>query len=105
MDVIVKNYEHYNRALGKHISTKKQYFDELKRNGYVPYEEGCRLAEKKQQDRKEYKPSKECVEMMRTIMDKKKDKTIVLGQHPKLVDGMKKMGMRFDIPDPKHYKE
>ncbi len=104
MEIIVKRYEHFNRSLGKYISTKKQYNDELKRGGYVPYEEGCRLAENKQKV-KTYKPSKECVEMMRTVMDKKKDKTIVLGHYPKLVEGMKKMGMRFDIPDPKHYKE
>lgn len=105
MEIIVKKWEHYNRALGKYISTKKQYFNELRRQGFVPFEEGCRLAEKKSKESK-WIPSKTCTDMMREVLDKK-DKNIILGQHPKLVEGMKKMGVKFDLPDwlPKHYQE
>jgi hypothetical protein len=45
MNIIVKNYQHYNRALGKYISTKKQYDEEMRKGGYVSFEEGERLAE------------------------------------------------------------
>jgi ribosomal protein S21 len=45
-NIIVKNYEHFNRALpnwnskkGKHISSKKQYVEECKKAGLEPYRE------------------------------------------------------------------
>ena len=105
MEIIVKRWEHYNRELGKYISTKKQYFDELKKRGLVTFEEGCQLAEAKQKESK-WIPSKDCTNMMREVLDKK-DKNIVLGQHPRLVEGMKKLGVKFELPDwlPKHYSE
>lgn len=103
MEIIVKNYSHYNRTLGKYISTKRQYLNELKRGGYVPFEEGCRLAESKKEAK--YKPSKECVDMMREVLHKN-NKKIILGQHPKLVEGMKKLGVSFDTKWlPKHYQD
>lgn len=104
-NIIVKNYQHYNRALGKYISTKKQYNEELRQQGFVSFEEGCKLAEKKSKESK-WIPSKNCTDMMREVLDKK-DKNIVLGQHPRLVDGMRKMGVKFELPDwlSKHYQE
>jgi hypothetical protein len=95
-NIIVRKYEHYNRTLEKYISTKKQYYDELKRRNYVPLEEGQRLAEKKNKEMT-WIPSKDCVNMMRELYDKKKEK-IVLAQHPRIVEGMEKMGMTFDVP-------
>lgn len=96
MEIIVKNYSHYNRTLGKYIRNKREYYDTLKRRGLVPFEEGQRLAESKNKSAT-WIPSKDCTDMMRELYDKKKDK-IVLGQHPRIVDGMKKMGMTFDVP-------
>ena len=106
MEIIVKNYEHYNRTLGKYINTKKQYFEELKRGGFVTQEEGNRLAEKHQREKK-WKPSQDCIEMIKATKNvADKNGNIVLGRHPKLVDAMKKKGMTFNIPDwlPNHYK-
>ena len=45
MEIISKNWEHYNRALGKQIRSKRHYFEELRKGGYVSQEEGNRLAE------------------------------------------------------------
>lgn len=105
MEIIIKRWEHYNRELGKYISTKKQYYNELKRQGFVPFEEGCRLVEKKQKESK-WIPSKDCTDMMREVLDKK-DKNITLAHYPKLVEGMRKLGVRFELPDwcPKYYQE
>jgi hypothetical protein len=97
MEIIVKKgYAHYNRALGKYIHNRREYFDTLKRNGFVPFEEGCRLAESKKKEAT-WIPSKDCIAMGRELMQKK-NKEIILGQHPRLVEGMKKLGMKFQAP-------
>ena len=97
MDIIVKKgYDHYNRALGKHIRNKRQYNDELKRRGMVSFEEGCRLAESKRKESK-WIPSKDCIDMLRDIKHVSGNKdTIVLGQYPKIVEKLKEKGMQFD---------
>lgn len=95
MEIIVKNYQHYNRELGMYINSKRQYFNELARRGLVPYEEGCKLAESKKKT-STWIPSHDLKNMVRELYDKKNKEKIVLGQHPRLVDGMKKLGMKFD---------
>lgn len=40
MEIIVKSFTpHYNRALGKVITSERQYKDEMKRGGYISYDE------------------------------------------------------------------
>lgn len=97
MEIVVKKWEHFNRELGIYISNKRQYFNELARRGLVPYEEGCKLAESKRKE-STWIPSHDLKNMVRELYDKKKEK-IVLSQHPRLVDGMKKLGMKFDKGD------
>lgn len=103
--IIVKNYEHYNRALGKHIRSKAHYEEEMRKGGFVSFEEGQRLAESCKK-RKEYVPSKKCVEIVNTL-ERMKEKKITLSQHPRLVKAMKDGGVKFNTPDwcPSHYKE
>jgi hypothetical protein len=93
--------------MGKYISTKKQYFDEMKRGGFIPSEEANSLAETHNRE-KEYKPSEKCINMIKNakeLTDKKGN--ITLGKHPRLVKAMEDSGMRFKLPDwcPQHYKE
>jgi len=106
MEIIIKRWAHYNRELGKYISTKKQYFDELKRQGFVPFEEGCRLAEKKQSESK-WIPSKDCIDVCKALYNKSdRKKLIYLSEYPQIVEKMKEKGMTFDIDKlPKHYQE
>ena len=53
--IIVKNYEHYNRAMGKYISSRKQYEQEMAKGGYVPFEDGCQMADiAKERNQKKY---------------------------------------------------
>ena len=54
VSIVVKNYEHFNRALpnwnspkGRYIRSKKQYYNELKRGGLISYEQGEKLAAEK----------------------------------------------------------
>jgi len=105
-NIIVKKYEHYNRAMGKYIRSKRHYYDEMKKGGYVSLEEGNRLAEKHTKEQK-WKPSKECIGVMQAIKrGADKNGNIVLGRHPKIVEAMEKKGMTFDMSKlPKHYQE
>jgi hypothetical protein len=46
MNIIVRNYEHYNRAMGKYITSKAHYEREMQAGGYVPFEKAEQMAEK-----------------------------------------------------------
>lgn len=105
-NIIIKNYEHYNRAMGKYISNKRQYDYEMKKGGYVSLDEGRQLAENHEKE-KQWKPSEKCINVIQGIKNASKDGKIVLGNHPKIVKAMEDSGMTFKLPDwlPKHYQD
>ena len=94
-NIIVRNYEHYNSSMGKYISSKKQYYEEMKKGGYIPLEEAKQVSESRNKQ-KTWTPSKECLDVTRELYNKK-DKTIRLGDYPKIVEAMEKKGMSFDV--------
>ena len=97
MNIIVKKYEHYNRALGKHITSKRHYESEMRKQGMVSLEEGQRLAEKKTS--KPYNPSKKALELIQSISLKGTEKgKIKLGSRE--IDAMKELGVNFDQTQP-----
>lgn len=72
MEIIVKNYEHHNRALpnwnskqGRYISTKKQYVEECKRANLTEYHEP-------QSKETKLKPSQETVSFLNSVRADKK---------------------------------
>ena len=80
----------------------------MKKGGFVSYDEGCRLAEKsKSENRKEYKglsPKAEAIIKSAQLTRDKKGKVEV---GSKMIDAMKEVGVKFELPDwcPQHYKE
>ena len=44
--VIVKSYEHYNRSLGKYITSKAHYEKEMKKQGMMSYDKAREVANK-----------------------------------------------------------
>ena len=106
LTIISKNYEHYNRAMGKHIRSKQHYQEEMRKGGFVSADEGNRLAEKHSKEQK-WKPSNDCINVIKAIKGAAdKNGNIVLGNHPKIVEAMKKKGMSFDMSKlPKEFKE
>ena len=96
VEIITKKYEHFNRPMNIHISSRRQYEYEMKKRGFVSLEEGKCLADKHNVDKK-WKPSQECIDVIQAIKsaaDKKGN--IVLAQHPKIIKAMKDKGMSFD---------
>lgn len=110
MNIIVKRYEHFNSAMGKYISSKRHYDNEMAKGGYVSYEEGCRMADKVKTRDKKYELSPKA----RAIIASAKgsaDKKGNIKQSDRLITGMKEIGVSFGITDnnknilPKHYQE
>ena len=71
--IIVKRYEHINRSFGnwdtpkgKYISTRKQYENEMKKGGFVPYDPN--MPDKPA--RKEYKLSEEKMKFLHRAKDR-----------------------------------
>ena len=111
MDIFVKNYEHFNRSFnnwdtpqGKHIGSRKQYDEEMKRGGFVAYEKGLRIAE--QSSKIKYKglstKAENIIRAASLIGDRKRN----IKPSDRLIDGMKEVGVKFEVPDwlPKHYR-
>jgi len=85
--IIVKNYEHYNRAMGKYIRSKKHYEYEMKKGGYIPFTE----AKSKQM---EWVPSADLKKTLGELkVNSHKGKINV---EDKLIDKMQSMGMNFN---------
>ena len=67
-NIHVRNYDHYNKALGKHITSKRHYEEEMKRQGCVPFEKGQELvAKSRANQRKDYKISDESARFMNEV--------------------------------------
>ncbi len=99
MEIISRNYEHFNRAMGKHIRSRKHYEEEMRKGGYVTDEESRRRAAKEQRDlRKPYELSstaQSVIECARSATDKNGNVRL----SDRLIDGMKKVGVNFKTPD------
>lgn len=100
-EIIVRNYEHYNRALGKRIYTKHQYSEEMKRGGFVPFERGQELARQAcENNKKDYnylsEKASEVIKSARSSTDRKGK----VHMSDRLIDGMKEVGVRFDARRP-----
>ncbi len=109
--IIVRNYEHVNRSLpnwdtpkGKYISSRRQYEDELKRGGFVAYEDGLRIAE--QSSKIEYKGLSTQAENVIKAARLSSDRKGRIKPSDRLIDGMKSVGVKFEVPDwcPSHYR-
>lgn len=106
MNIIVKKYEHYNRSMGKYISSRAEYENEMAKGGYIPFEKAEVLAE---QRRKEiYKPyngiSEKALKLCKSAKDVA-DRKGNIKPSDRLIDGMRDCGVNFYAQLPKHYQE
>ena len=93
--------------MGKYISSKKQYLEEMAKGNYVPYEEGNRLAEKAQSNkRKDYKGMSSEARDLVNWASQTKDRKGNIKPTEKFVEGLKKVGVSFNFDHcPEHYKD
>ena len=105
LNVIVKNYSHYNSSMGKYIRSKREYLNEMAKGKYVDYDVACQIAEKARSNREKpfelSKKAREVIESARNSSDRK-GKTHLSNR---LVEGMKEVGVNFYNSNiPKHYR-
>jgi len=93
-NIIIRNYEHYNDAMGTYIHSKRHYQEEMKRRGLVSYEEGCRLAEKRQSRKAKYKVSDKAHSILRQAQNSS-DKNGNVKLSGRTIDAMKDLGVKF----------
>jgi len=114
MLIKVKHYEHFNRSLpnwdtpkGKYISSRKQYEEEMKKGGFVDYDEGCKRAQQNKNNKGEYTGLSSCATSVIKAARLQSDKKGRIKPSGRLLDAMKEVGVKFSVPDwcPKKYRE
>jgi len=105
-NIIIKNYQHYNHAMGKHISSRKQYENEMVKGGYVPFEKAEQMAETaRARNTKKYDGLSEgtmkFLHQVKDMADKKGNIKI----SDRFVKGLEENGLRFDHKFPTNYKK
>lgn len=91
------NYDHFNRALNKRIRNKRQYQNEMKRQGLIPFEQAEEIAKKVREERhKDYKPTKETERFLHNISKDKNGKVKLSGRQ---IEYMEKVGVNFKRPE------
>lgn len=115
--VIVKNYEHMNKALpnwhskdGRYISSKAQYNKEVRQAGLIPYEQAEEIRrnnEEKAERNRKYNP--ETIGFLRSVSSKadKKGKVRLADREIKFMIDKGAIKDRDVFADklPKHYQE
>lgn len=90
--IIVKNYAHFNNAMGKHITSKAHYEKEMVKGGYITYEQSERIASQvRREQRKDYKPSQKMIDIVNTAKNSAKKGKVKLSD--RTIDAMKSMGI------------
>lgn len=110
MEIIVRHYDHFNRSLGKYISSKRQYENELAKGGYIPYEKAqalAKLAEEKKNKPYTYAELSQKAKDILSSAESSKDKKGNVKLSDRTIDAMKDVGVKFSVPDwcPKHYSK
>lgn len=98
MEIIVRKFSsHYNKALGKEIHTKRQYNEEMKRQGMVSQEKGDDIAKRaREKSHRDYKVDKETARFIAEVKDSGVDGKVKLGS--RALDFMEKKGVSFKRP-------
>ena len=93
-----RSYEHYNRAMGKYITSKKHYEEEMRKGGYVTFEENEKAVAKYQRDNiKPFdKPSQKSMDLIRNIASMEPDKHGKIKLSGRQIDAMKERGVCFN---------
>ena len=88
MEIIIKNYSHYNSAFGKYVKNKDHYDSLMKKGNYVSYEEQNDRC--KNNGKKPFVLSKDGEDVIRAIKLKSKNGKVKLDG--KLGEKLIKMG-------------
>ena len=94
-NIHIKKFDaHYNRAMGKVITSERQYKEEMKRGGYVPQRQADAIAKAaRAKTQRAYTPSDKSRAIINSL---NKDKKGNVKLSDRAIDGLKSMGVTFD---------
>ena len=98
-----KEYTGYNKAMGKYITGKNHFYEEMKRGGYCFKDEADQRVEEVKERRKRYSTSSDAhaiLEACKASADKKGN----VKMPDRAVDALKNMGVKFERNLPEHYR-
>lgn len=108
-NIIIKRYDHYNRAMGRWIGSRKEYEKAMVEGGYIPFEKAEQLAEQaRARNTKKYDGlSEKTMKFLHGVKDMA-DKKGNIPITDKFVKGLRENGVKVDINYdklPKHYQK
>ena len=96
-NIIVKRYEHFNRAMGKYIRSREHYEREMAKGGYVPFEKAEQMAETaRAKNRQEYKGLSEKTMKFLGEVKQQADKHGNIKPSQRFIEGLKDNGVKVD---------
>ena len=103
-EIIVKDYEHFNKAFkswdtpkGKYIRTKHEYNEAMKREGFVSQERAEQLYEKRTRKRQETHKRKLSRKARDIIRSAKPDKNGKVKLGTRQIKALEEMGIEFNL--------
>jgi hypothetical protein len=105
MEIICRNYDHFNKALGMRITSKKQYHEELRKRGLIDADKAFAMADlvNEKRDNPKMELSQKAIDIIETAK-LKADRKGRIRCDDRLVDAMKEVGVKFNRQLPKHYQ-
>jgi hypothetical protein len=108
-NIIVRNYQHYNSALGKYINSRKEYEREMAKGGFVPFDKAEQMAEQaRERNCKKYDGlSEKTMKFMHQVKDTA-DKKGNIRISDRYIKGLKEHGVKVDCQYdklPKSYQQ
>jgi hypothetical protein len=68
MNIICRNYEHYNNAMGCYVKSKSDYIEKMKTRGFIDKEEADAIAKKnKEKNTKKYELSEDSKKLISSV--------------------------------------
>lgn len=107
MQIIIKKYEHYNRALGCYIKSKKHYERCMQEKGFISQEKASQIADDaRERSIKPYIISEKTKTLIKAVVDHTDEKRNVK-MSDRLIDGLKENGVKFNFYNklPKNYEK
>jgi len=105
MEIIVRSFKpHYNQALGKVVTSQRQYNEEIKRGGYIPYEECQQRVDNNLAKQAVFGVSDEAKSWMRDVQASA-DKKGNVRLSDRQIDVLKSKGQTVDRRLPEHYAQ
>ena len=96
-NIIVRKYEHYNRAMDKYISSKKHYEEEMAKGGYVSYEKAEQMAElARERNKKQYNGLSEKTMKFLNEVKQTADRKGNIRVSDRFVEGLRDNGVKVD---------